>query len=145
MARDKSQFVCRECGAAAAKWQGQCDGCGSWNTLEEALATAVSRRGQTPVSVAPSARGNSRGFGISREACGASHAISSRPAAIMARPWLESPDPLIALLKLVVRDSVASNLPVESEYRRRFRVGSARSVRASGGPVEPGTGKRAGG
>ena len=56
MARDKSQFVCRECGAAAAKWQGQCDGCGSWNTLEEALATAVSRRGQAPVSVAPSAR-----------------------------------------------------------------------------------------
>jgi len=56
MARDKSQFVCRECGAAAAKWQGQCDGCGSWNTLEEARASAVSRRGQTPVSVAPSAR-----------------------------------------------------------------------------------------
>jgi DNA repair protein RadA/Sms len=53
MAKDKSQFVCRECGASFAKWQGQCDGCGSWNTLEESRVMAVSRRGQEPVSLAP--------------------------------------------------------------------------------------------
>lgn len=56
MAKEKSQFVCRECGTAAPKWQGQCDGCGSWNTLEEVAGAAVSRRGQAPVSVAPSSR-----------------------------------------------------------------------------------------
>lgn len=53
MAKEKSQFVCRECGSAFPKWAGQCDGCGSWNTLEELRATAVSRRGQSPVSIAP--------------------------------------------------------------------------------------------
>lgn len=56
MAKEKSQFVCRECGAAFAKWQGQCDGCGSWNTLEESRAMAVSRRGQEPVSLAPTSQ-----------------------------------------------------------------------------------------
>ncbi|MBO1323715.1 DNA repair protein RadA [Acetobacter sp. TBRC 12305] len=29
------QYVCRACGAVHAKWAGQCDGCGEWNTLEE--------------------------------------------------------------------------------------------------------------
>ena len=29
------QFVCRECGATYPKWQGKCDSCGQWNTLEE--------------------------------------------------------------------------------------------------------------
>ncbi|WVN40881.1 DNA repair protein RadA [beta proteobacterium MWH-UniP1] len=53
MAKEKSQFVCRECGSAFPKWAGQCDGCGSWNTLEEIRAAAVSRRGQAPVSIAP--------------------------------------------------------------------------------------------
>ncbi len=56
MAKDKSQFVCRECGASFAKWQGQCDGCGSWNTLEESRVMAVSRRGQEPVSLAPTSQ-----------------------------------------------------------------------------------------
>lgn len=56
MAKEKSQFVCRECGSAFPKWAGQCDGCGAWNTLEEHRATAVSRRGQVPVSLAPSTR-----------------------------------------------------------------------------------------
>lgn len=56
MAKEKTQFVCRECGAACAKWQGQCDGCGSWNSLEEIAGAAMSRRGQAPVAIAPSSR-----------------------------------------------------------------------------------------
>ena len=56
MAKDKPTFVCRECGTSFAKWQGQCDGCGSWNTLEELRAAAVSRKGQAPVALAPSGR-----------------------------------------------------------------------------------------
>jgi len=40
MARAKNQFICQNCGAVAARWQGRCDECGEWNTLvEEALAT----------------------------------------------------------------------------------------------------------
>ncbi|MBP5615790.1 MAG: DNA repair protein RadA [Alphaproteobacteria bacterium] len=29
------QYICRECGAVFPKWQGKCDACGQWNTLEE--------------------------------------------------------------------------------------------------------------
>lgn len=35
-------FVCGECGHAAAKWVGQCDGCGCWNTIEAVNPVVVS-------------------------------------------------------------------------------------------------------
>ncbi|MGM0472315.1 MAG: DNA repair protein RadA [Bacillota bacterium] len=35
MAKDKIRYVCEECGHEALKWNGQCAGCGSWNTLVE--------------------------------------------------------------------------------------------------------------
>ena len=38
MARAKSVFSCTECGATSPKWQGQCPGCGLWNTLVETVA-----------------------------------------------------------------------------------------------------------
>jgi len=38
--------VCRDCGATASKWQGQCGGCGAWNTLEE-FVEAFSPRGKS--------------------------------------------------------------------------------------------------
>ena len=38
MARAKTAYSCPECGAVSAKWQGQCPGCGAWNTLVESLA-----------------------------------------------------------------------------------------------------------
>ena len=31
----KNLYACGECGATAPKWQGQCPGCGAWNTLVE--------------------------------------------------------------------------------------------------------------
>jgi DNA repair protein RadA/Sms len=36
-AKAKTQYSCTECGATSSKWQGQCQGCGQWNTLVEAL------------------------------------------------------------------------------------------------------------
>ncbi len=33
MAKAKTAYVCGECGADHSKWQGQCAGCGAWNTL----------------------------------------------------------------------------------------------------------------
>lgn len=33
MAKTKSAFVCNDCGAEHAQWQGQCAACGAWNTL----------------------------------------------------------------------------------------------------------------
>jgi len=38
MAKAKTVYACTECGATSPKWQGQCPGCGQWNTLVEALA-----------------------------------------------------------------------------------------------------------
>ncbi|PYE85843.1 DNA repair protein RadA [Pseudoroseicyclus aestuarii] len=34
MAKDAS-FICTACGATHAKWSGQCDACGAWNTIKE--------------------------------------------------------------------------------------------------------------
>lgn len=38
MAKPKSQFVCQACGSIHTKWQGRCEGCGEWNTIEEEAA-----------------------------------------------------------------------------------------------------------
>jgi DNA repair protein RadA/Sms len=38
MVKPKSIYSCTECGASVPKWQGQCPGCGGWNTLVEAIA-----------------------------------------------------------------------------------------------------------
>lgn len=38
MAKAKSRYVCQNCGAVAARWQGQCGDCGQWNTLVEEAA-----------------------------------------------------------------------------------------------------------
>jgi len=40
VAKAKSIYSCTECGASAPKWQGQCPGCGMWNTLVETIAEA---------------------------------------------------------------------------------------------------------
>ena len=45
MARPESRYVCGTCGAESLRWEGQCRGCGAWNTLVE-----------TPVSAAASSR-----------------------------------------------------------------------------------------
>ena len=37
MAKSKTQYTCTECGASSPKWQGQCSGCGEWNTLLETV------------------------------------------------------------------------------------------------------------
>lgn len=39
-AKDKSVYVCSECGYETPKWYGQCPGCGSWNTMSEEVKTA---------------------------------------------------------------------------------------------------------
>ena len=45
--KPKTIYSCTECGASSSKWQGQCPGCGVWNTLVESVAestTPASRR-----------------------------------------------------------------------------------------------------
>ena len=54
MAKAKSIYSCSECGASSPKWQGQCPGCGEWNTLVEGVAEKSS--GHRFESLAPTAR-----------------------------------------------------------------------------------------
>jgi DNA repair protein RadA/Sms len=45
MAKAKTAYICTECGAASPKWQGQCPGCGLWNTLVESIAEPAGATG----------------------------------------------------------------------------------------------------
>ncbi len=54
MAKAKNLFYCKECGTETTKWQGQCPGCGQWNTLMEAPVVSTGK-GKTR-SVAPFSR-----------------------------------------------------------------------------------------
>ncbi|MCH2037080.1 MAG: DNA repair protein RadA [Rickettsiales bacterium] len=35
MAKHKASYICNECGEIFSKWSGQCDSCGSWNSITE--------------------------------------------------------------------------------------------------------------
>lgn len=41
--KQKSQFVCRDCGAISIRWAGQCADCHAWNSIEEVLVPTLSR------------------------------------------------------------------------------------------------------
>ena len=43
-AKQKTVFVCNDCGFETPKWVGQCPGCGSWNTMEEHLTAAKAQK-----------------------------------------------------------------------------------------------------
>ncbi len=42
MAKVQRSYVCGDCGSATVKWQGQCPGCGEWNSLQPAKLPAGS-------------------------------------------------------------------------------------------------------
>jgi DNA repair protein RadA/Sms len=45
MAKDKTQYICTDCGGISAKWLGKCPSCGAWNTLiESAVETSVATK-----------------------------------------------------------------------------------------------------
>ena len=48
--------TCPECGASAPKWQGQCPGCGQWNTLVESVAETPSANSNRFAAIAGAGR-----------------------------------------------------------------------------------------
>ena len=46
MAKQKTAYVCSDCGSDYSKWQGQCSDCGAWNTLSEVRLGPASRAGR---------------------------------------------------------------------------------------------------
>jgi len=59
MAKDKSLYVCNECGGTSSRWLGKCPSCGAWNSLVETVASAPSasknRLSAAPKGLAPAA------------------------------------------------------------------------------------------
>ncbi|MDP6969813.1 MAG: DNA repair protein RadA [Gammaproteobacteria bacterium] len=49
MAKQKTAFVCNECGSDYSKWQGQCNDCGSWNSLQEIRLGVAAKGGAAKV------------------------------------------------------------------------------------------------
>lgn len=44
MSKERKQFVCRDCGAVAQKWAGQCLDCKAWNSIEEMIVEKTPTR-----------------------------------------------------------------------------------------------------
>ncbi|MBN1629976.1 MAG: AAA family ATPase, partial [Thermoleophilia bacterium] len=53
MARNKTSFICRECGYVSPGWLGKCPGCGQWNTIAEEAAPAKTGPRAGPPAAAP--------------------------------------------------------------------------------------------
>jgi DNA repair protein RadA/Sms len=45
MAKARTEYVCKSCGAKATRWSGRCPGCEEWNTLEERVTRAAASVG----------------------------------------------------------------------------------------------------
>lgn len=44
MAKTRTAYVCGDCGSEYAKWQGQCNDCGEWNTLSQVSIAGPARK-----------------------------------------------------------------------------------------------------
>lgn len=54
--KTKEIYRCTECGAKAMRWQGQCPGCGEWNTLAAATERRSATKTATATATAPQSR-----------------------------------------------------------------------------------------
>lgn len=43
MVKQKTSFICQQCGAEYPKWSGRCEACGSWNSLVEQIVPAAGK------------------------------------------------------------------------------------------------------
>ena len=41
MAKNRTNFVCQNCGASFSKWMGRCENCGEWNSLVEQMVESA--------------------------------------------------------------------------------------------------------
>ncbi|MHB8211176.1 MAG: DNA repair protein RadA [Acidithiobacillus sp.] len=52
MSRDKTLFVCQECGSTSNKWLGRCPDCGAWNSFVEQRVEKTGAKSQTTYAMA---------------------------------------------------------------------------------------------
>ncbi|MBI3998456.1 MAG: DNA repair protein RadA [Armatimonadetes bacterium] len=53
MERQRTSYVCQNCGHTSPKWLGRCPDCGEWNTLVEEAAAPPSGRSRRPAAAEP--------------------------------------------------------------------------------------------
>jgi DNA repair protein RadA/Sms len=53
MGRSNVRYWCRDCGTESLRWQGQCPGCGEWNSLDEVAVRDTGPAPTAPGSLAP--------------------------------------------------------------------------------------------
>lgn len=56
MAKNRTKYVCSNCGVETVRWMGRCPQCGSWNTLEETVEEIVPKQLRTTHEVVSSKR-----------------------------------------------------------------------------------------
>lgn len=54
--KQKSIFVCTDCGTESPKWMGRCPGCGAWNTMNEETIIEAPKGGHKAMSVVSSSK-----------------------------------------------------------------------------------------
>ncbi len=60
MARSNDSYVCRDCGTVYAKWQGKCEACGAWNTIEQDVGLGAAPGESAPKQSLSAAKGRGR-------------------------------------------------------------------------------------
>ncbi len=54
--KQKSIFVCADCGTESPKWMGKCPGCGAWNTMNEEIISEAPKGGHKATTIGSSAK-----------------------------------------------------------------------------------------
>lgn len=84
MAKMRTEFLCRECGANHPKWMGKCPDCGAWDSLEKFAVEAESTKaGAAPIWGAPA--DGSDADELARAGIGKAIALGSVPEATVPR------------------------------------------------------------
>ena len=85
MAKDKTAYVCEQCGQESAKWIGKCPSCGQWNTFREIRVSA------TP-TVAKGSNSLTAGGGISAKGRDTARALRLRDISAQDDPRIDMHD-----------------------------------------------------
>ena len=54
--KQKSIFVCTDCGTESPKWMGKCPGCGAWNTMVEEVVQEAPKSAHKAASIQSTAK-----------------------------------------------------------------------------------------
>jgi len=67
MGKQKTQYVCQQCGAQSAKWIGRCPACGEWNTYTEEIVQGTGSRQESTFKTDPKLQAITEIRPVSRE------------------------------------------------------------------------------